>query len=119
KSTFLHILQSLVGRENCCSLGLLDLEDKFATSSCSAMMWTICNPFNIGGKRGNRIFAVFVSIFTFVLGLFSFSELIGVFYPLVGYLGLLYIACVAYKGIKRYIKIAPKKKEGDIPSSLQ
>ena len=31
KSTFLHILQSLVGRENCCALGLLDLEDKFAT----------------------------------------------------------------------------------------
>lgn len=88
-------------------------------SSCSAMMWTICNPFNIGGKRGNRIFAVFISTFTFVLGLFSFSELIGVFYPLVGYLGLLYIACVVHKGIKRISKYIPKRKEGDIPSSLQ
>lgn len=69
-------------------------------SSCSAMMWSICNRFTRGGKRGNRIFAVFISILTFVLGLFSFSELIGTFYPLVGYVGLFFIGSVIYKGIK-------------------
>ncbi|KPL77806.1 membrane protein [Ornatilinea apprima] len=69
-------------------------------SSCSAMMWSVCNRFTWGGKQGNRLFAIFVAIFIFVLGLFSFSDLLGVFYPLVGYMGLLYIGCVIYKGIK-------------------
>ncbi len=70
-------------------------------SSCSAMMWSVCNRFTMGGKRGNRIFAALIAIFTFVLGLFSFNELIGVFYPLVGYIGLIFIGCVIYKGIKK------------------
>ena len=69
-------------------------------SSCSAMIWSVCSRFTIGGKRGNRIFAVFITIFTFVLSLFSFSELIGVFYPLVGYVGLLFIGSVIYNGIE-------------------
>ena len=67
-------------------------------SSCSAMIWSVCNRFTLGGRRGNRIFAVFITIFTFVLSLFSFSELIGVFYPLVGYVGLIFIGSVIYNG---------------------
>ena len=70
-------------------------------SSCSAMMWSVCNRFTIGGTRGNQIFAILVAIFIFVLGLFSFSELVGIFYPLVGYLGLIFIGCVTYKGLKK------------------
>lgn len=73
-------------------------------SSCSAMMWTVCSYFTWGGKRANQIFAVFIAIFIFCLGLFSFSELVGVFYPFVGYIGLFYIACIAYKEIKRRFK---------------
>ncbi len=69
-------------------------------SSCSAMMWSVCNRFTIGGKRGNQTFAILVAICTFLLSLFSFSELVGIFYPLVGYIGLVFIACVIYKGIK-------------------
>jgi uncharacterized membrane protein YkvI len=69
-------------------------------SSCSTMMWSVCNRFAIGGKRGNQIFAILVAIFTFILSLFSFSELVGIFYPLVGYAGLVFIGCVIYKGIK-------------------
>jgi uncharacterized membrane protein YkvI len=69
-------------------------------SSCSAMMWSVCSRFAMGTRRGNRIFAVFIAVLTFVLGLFSFSELIGVFYPLVGYIGLPYIGCVIYSGLK-------------------
>lgn len=71
-------------------------------SSCSAMMWSVCNRFTGGGKRGNQIFAIAVAIFIFILGLFSFSELIGIFYPLVGYVGLIFIGCVIYKGINEY-----------------
>lgn len=70
-------------------------------SSCSAMMWSVCSRFTIGGKKGNYIFAGLISICTFVLGLFSFSKLVGIFYPLVGYIGLIFIGCVIYKGIKK------------------
>lgn len=69
-------------------------------SSCATMMWTVCNQFTRGGRKGNRIFAVCVAVFTFILGLFSFSELVGLFYPLVGYMGLIFIGCVVYKEIK-------------------
>ncbi len=69
-------------------------------SSCSAMMWTVCSRFTLGGAKGNRIFAVAITVFIFIMGLFSFVELIGVFYPLVGYVGLLYIGCVIYKGAR-------------------
>ena len=69
-------------------------------SSCATMMWTVCNQFTRGGKKGNRIFAVCVAVFTFILGLFSFSELVGLFYPLVGYMGLIFVGCVVYKEIK-------------------
>lgn len=68
-------------------------------SSCSAMMWTVCSRFNRGGERGNRIFAVLIAVLTFTLGLFSFRDLVGTLYPMVGYLGLVYIGCVVWKGV--------------------
>lgn len=69
-------------------------------SACSAMLWSVCSRFSWGGRRGNRIFALFIAALTFVLSLFSFSELLGVLYPLVGYIGLPYIGCVICKGIR-------------------
>lgn len=81
-------------------------------SSCSAMMWSTCNRFTLGGKRGNQIFAFFIAIFIFILGLFSFSGLMGVFYPLVGYIGLIYIACIIYKEIKFRVKVPWFKNMG-------
>ncbi len=71
-------------------------------SSCSAMMWSVCSRFTRGGERGNRIFAILITIFTFLLSLFSFGELVGFFYPLVGYIGLVFIGCIMYKSIKKY-----------------
>lgn len=69
-------------------------------SSCSAMMWTVCSRFNKGGIRGNRFFAVLIALFTFTMGLLSFRDLVGTLYPLVGYLGLIYISCLVYKGLR-------------------
>lgn len=69
-------------------------------SASSAMMWSICSKFKRGGKKGNQIFAVGIAVFTFILGCFSFSGLISVLYPMVGYAGLAYIGCVIYRGIK-------------------
>lgn len=71
-------------------------------ASCSAMMWSVCNRFSYGGKWGNRAFAVGVAIFVFVLGLFPFAELVGIFYPMIGYIGLVFVGAVIYKnGIRR------------------
>lgn len=75
-------------------------------SSCSAMMWTVCSRFNRGGKRGNRIFAVLIAVLTFTLGLFSFRNLVGTLYPMVGYLGLVYIGCVVWKGVSYELSLS-------------
>lgn len=66
-------------------------------SSCAAMMWTVCQKFSTGNQKKDRFLAVGMIIGTFLLGLFPFGELIGVIYPIIGYLGLIYIGCVLYK----------------------
>lgn len=58
----------------------------------------------------NRIFAVIVSAGTFMISLFPFTKLVGVFYPLVGYIGLLFVGCVLYKEIK-----GTEGTEGQVP----
>lgn len=70
-------------------------------SSCAAMMWTVCTKFATGDKKKDTIMAVGIAIFTFILGLFSFSKLIGVFYPIIGYAGIIFIGCVVHKKIEK------------------
>jgi uncharacterized membrane protein YkvI len=55
----------------------------------------------------------------FLLGMLPFSRLINVFYPFVGYMGLIYIGCVVYKGLgsMRPGKKRAAKLEPDSPSS--
>lgn len=79
-------------------------------SSCSTMMWTVCSRFFAGDLKKNRIFAVIVSAGTFMISLFPFTKLVGVFYPLVGYIGLLFVGCVLYKEIK-----GTEGTEGQVP----
>lgn len=69
-------------------------------SSCAAMMWTISGKIFPADVRKNRIAAVVVAIGTFILSMFRFTRLVNVFYPFVGYMGLLFVGCVLYKGIK-------------------
>jgi uncharacterized membrane protein YkvI len=83
-------------------------------SSCSATMWSACSRFDMGSRRANGIFAVLVTVFVFILGLFSFSELISVFYPLVGYVGLIFIGCVIWKGLKIINRKSSAKKESHL-----
>lgn len=66
-------------------------------SACSAMMWTVCSKFSTGNRKKDHIIAFAVAGGTFLLGLFSFGELIGVIYPMIGYCGLIYIGCVLYR----------------------
>ena len=69
-------------------------------SACSAMMWTVCTKFSLGNPKKDRCLAVAIAIGTFLLGLLSFSDLIGMFYPVIGYCGLVYLGCVIYKKIR-------------------
>lgn len=66
-------------------------------SSCSAMMWSVCDFFTSTGVKHRKLFAVGVAVLTFLLGLCSFSGLIGMFYPLIGCLGLIFVVCVLFK----------------------
>ncbi len=66
-------------------------------SACSAMMWTVCSKFSTGNQKKDRLVALMVAGGTFLLGLFSFGKLIGIIYPIIGYLGLIYIFCVLKK----------------------
>lgn len=69
-------------------------------SSCSTMMWMVCGRFYRDDVRKNRRFAVIVAICVFLMSLFPFARLLGVFYPLIGYLGLLFVGCVIYRKVK-------------------
>lgn len=79
-------------------------------SSCSVMMWTVCSRFPYGGDRGNRLFAAGIALLTFVMSLFPFGELMGVFYPFIGYIGLVFLAAVMYKEMHRWREKQRMKK---------
>lgn len=70
-------------------------------SSCSAMMWTVCNKFVCQGSRKGIIFSACAGGVAFVLGLLPFADLIGIVYTLSGYIGFIFVGCVAYKRIRR------------------
>ena len=62
-------------------------------SACSAMMWTVCSKFRSGDDdvKKSRIFAICMVTVVFFLSLFSFSGLMSVLYPFIGYTGLVYM----------------------------
>ncbi len=69
-------------------------------SSCSATMWSVCSCLFTVGSKKNKIMSVVVISCALMLGLLPFGKLVGVLFPLIGYYGLFYIGCVAYKGIR-------------------
>ena len=73
-------------------------------SSCSAMLWTVSEKFVEQGTRRSYIFAGSAGIAAFLLGLLPFAELIGIVYPYLGYIGLVYVGCVAYKQVRKLLK---------------
>ena len=72
-------------------------------SSCSAMMWTICEKFTEQGTKKSYLLCILVSAGALVLGLLPFKSLIGYIYTGFGYVGLLFIACVLKKRIENRI----------------
>jgi len=82
-------------------------------SACSAMMWTVCSKFITDNPRINQFIPFVVAGGTFFLGLFSFGDLIGLIYPVIGYLGLLYLLCVGRR-FKKHISGSPS--DDNMPS---
>jgi len=70
-------------------------------SSCSAMLWTVSEKFVVQGTKKSYVFAGCAAAFAFVLGLLPFADLIGVVYPYLGYIGLVYVSCVAVSRFRR------------------
>jgi len=70
-------------------------------SACSAMLWTVSEKFVTQGTRKSYIFAAVIGLLAFLLGLLPFAELVSVIYPYLGYIGLIYVSCVAYKRFKK------------------
>lgn len=85
-------------------------------SSCSTMMWSVCSRFYTENVRKNRMFAVAVGIAAFILGQFPFAKLVGIFYPFIGYVGLIFIGCVVWKGLK---KQPPQQQQQQQPKQQQ
>lgn len=73
-------------------------------SACSAMLWTVSEKFVEQGTKKSYVFAGCISVGSFLLGLLPFAELIGAVYPYLGYIGLVYVGCVAYTRFKRMRK---------------
>ena len=72
-------------------------------SSCSAMMWTICEKFVVQGTKKSYLFSIGIAAAALVLGLLPFASLIGHIYTAFGYIGLVFIGCVIKKRIEHRI----------------
>ena len=70
-------------------------------SSCSAMLWTVSERFVEQGTRKSYIFAACICVAAFLLGLLPFAQLVGKIYTVLGYIGLVFAACVIYKRVIR------------------
>ena len=67
-------------------------------SSCSTMMWTVCSRFSFSAPGRNRMAAAAVAVF----------------YPFVGYMGLIYIGCVSCKGLRPLKTYKKGNRDGKI-----
>ena len=69
-------------------------------SSCSAMMWSVCRQLCVRTGK-NTVTAIAVAAFGYIVSLFSFGSLIGTVYPIIGYIGSVYLMCVIWKGLRK------------------
>lgn len=65
-------------------------------SSCSAMLWTVCEKFVVQGTKRSYAFAAVVIGVAFLGGLLPFADLIRVVYTAVGFLELAFVVRVLF-----------------------
>ena len=69
-------------------------------SSCSAMLWTISEKFVRQGSAKATLFAAAICLAAFLFGLFPFSDLVGLIYTILGYVGLIFAGCVIARRLR-------------------
>ena len=74
-------------------------------SSSSATMWSLCKFIYPENKQKNKIDAVLIAIAATLVGILPFAKLVAIILPAIGYIGIYYILCVIYKGIREIVKI--------------
>lgn len=61
------------------------------------MLWSVCNRFAEDNTHEFRIWAIGLTIAAFIGGLLPFGKLVGIIYPLTGYMGAVLIAGIFYR----------------------
>lgn len=74
-------------------------------SSSSATMWSLCKFIYSENKQKNKMAAVLIAIAATLVGILPFAKLVAIILPAIGYIGIYYILCVIYKGIREIVKI--------------
>lgn len=70
-------------------------------TSSSVVMWSICSRFTNLHRRGEVIVSSGILLVSFIVSLFPFDQLISTFYPIIGYIGLVFLGCVIYRKFKQ------------------
>ena len=69
--------------------------------SCCTMMWSFCGAFFKEDKKKNTLLAAGTLVLCLATGMFPFDELVSVLYPIIGYIGLLFMAGVVVRAFRR------------------
>lgn len=70
-------------------------------STAAPMLWTVADQFPLKSRRTYAIVCLALTVVALIGGLkLPFAELVGFVYPSIGYFGLVFFGCLAYRQIK-------------------
>ena len=69
-------------------------------SACSIMFWTVCRNFKFKSEKIQKISPFLLALLLYTFSLFSFGDLLGIVYPIIGYIGIIFTVCLIFKTIK-------------------
>lgn len=70
-------------------------------SACTTTVWSFCSGFFKNDAKKNKIFSAATIFGCMFLGFVPFGNLVGILYPIIGYLGLFFLGAVVYKGVSK------------------
>ncbi|MDO4545647.1 MAG: hypothetical protein Q4C25_05770 [Bacillota bacterium] len=81
-------------------------------ASCCTMMWSFCSRFFRDDPQKNKGMAIVMAVTSLVIGLFPFVKLVSILYPLIGHMGLPFVALTLTKGLReRFRQRKTKERE--------
>lgn len=73
-------------------------------SASAATMWSLCKFMYADNPRKNKLAALLVAILATLVGVFPFAKLVAIILPIMAYIGMFYVVCVVYKGLRLKFK---------------